>query len=56
MNTSRNSTELNKSKFKDSKVDIKDVFSEKTDLESKADDLSTFSKHRFIFEIFDQMI
>lgn len=37
-------SELAGSKFRDSKVDIKEVFSEKTDLQSKADDLSTFSK------------
>ena len=44
MNTSKNSISQSKSKFKDSKVDIKEVFSEKTDFDSKVDDLSTFSK------------
>lgn len=36
-------SDLKKSKFKDSKVDIKEVFSEKTDLQSRVDDISTFS-------------
>ena len=35
---------VKKSQFKDSKVDIKTVFSEKTDLDSGTEDLSTFSK------------
>ena len=38
---------IKKSQFKDSKVDMKEVFSEKTDLDSKTDDISTFSKTRF---------
>ena len=39
---------VKKSQFKDSKVDIKTVFSEKTDLDSGSDEISTFSNFLFI--------
>ena len=48
MSSPENSKDLKKSKFKDSKVDMKEVFSEKTDLDSQTDDISTFSTPRFI--------
>lgn len=52
MNEDSKEIQVKKSQFKDSKVDIKTVFSEKTDLDSKTDDISTFSNLNFMIKSF----
>ena len=44
MNSPSDKITDSQAKFKDSQVDIKEMFSEKTDTDSKTENVSTFSK------------